>query len=88
MSSTFVAVDGESLRDALVKATLADTLHTAFPPGGYFPRLFVSGERWAAVSWTSGDTNGRWRFVAGTVEHRPSPAEEIHPPTYPETKFG
>jgi hypothetical protein len=38
--------DGESLRDVLAKATPADTIHTAFPPPGHYPRLIVSGERW------------------------------------------
>jgi hypothetical protein len=87
MSATFVAVCGDSLRDALTKATAADTIHTAFPPPGHYPRLFVSGEKWAVVSWSATDTNGRWRFVNGSVVHTPSPPD---PDTlkYPETKVG
>lgn len=84
MSATFVCVDGDSLRDALAKATPADTIHTAFPPPGHYPRLIVSGERWTTVSWTSVDTNGRWVFRAGSVVHTPSPPDPDSL-EYPET---
>lgn len=72
---THLAVDAEQLADVLRVATPADTIHTCFPPGGEFPRLVVSGERWVAVSWTSVDTNGRWIWRAGRLEHAPSPPE-------------
>lgn len=88
MARTFVAVCGASLQDALAKATPADTIHTAFPPPGHYPRLTVVGERWHEGSWTTVDTNGRWRWRAAErkVDHRPSPAE-AHPLTCPETKY-
>jgi hypothetical protein len=71
---TFVCTDTEGLTDALRVATPADTIHTAFPPSGHYPRLFVSGEKWAVVSWSATDTNGRWRRGAdGLVQHTPSP---------------
>jgi hypothetical protein len=85
--NTYLAVDGDSLRDALAKATPADTIHTAFPPSGHYPRLFVSGEKWAVVSWSATDTNGRWTYRGGSVQHTPSPPDPSTL-TYPETKVG
>lgn len=76
---TFVCTEGDSLADALRVASPADTIHTCFPPSGHYPRLIVSGERWVTVSWTSVDTNGRWMWRSGKLDHRPSPPETRPP---------
>jgi hypothetical protein len=84
---TFLAVDPDSLAEALRKATPADVIHTAFPPLAHYPRLIVSGEHWTTVSRTSIDTNGRWTWRGGKLDHRPSlPDPEAL--KYPETKVG
>lgn len=72
---TFLAVDGESLADTIAAATPADTIHAAFAPPGHYPRLHVQGERWAVVSWSATDTNGRWTWDGKQVQHRPSPSD-------------
>lgn len=82
-----LAVCPESLADVLRVATAADVIHTAFPPPGHYPRLFVNGEKWAVVSWSATDTNGRWRRVDGAVQHTPSPPDPDSL-KYPETKVG
>jgi hypothetical protein len=85
--NTYVAVDCEQLAEVLRRATPADVIHTAFPVDGQFPRLIVSGTCWITVSWGWANTNGRWRFSDGKLEHRPSPPEPENL-KHPESRHG